>query len=181
MRREDMTFGSQPERAHDSASSLRVGDVFPDLWADGTQGGVELHAWAQGSYTIFFTHPSSYSATAEVELLDLARHKGEFDALDCKLIGMSQSDPLTERMWIEELSEKHGMAIPLPIISDEDGRIAEICGLRDQNEALDRPVAKSFVLGPDMRIRAIQEYIHPVPRSAVELLRIVGLLKASRI
>ncbi|WP_375260580.1 redoxin domain-containing protein [Palleronia sp.] len=176
-----MTFRGQPERARDPASCLRVGDVFPDLWAEGTQGSVALHSWVQGSYTVFFTHPSSYSSTAEIELLDLARHIAEFDALECKLMGMSQSDPLTERMWIEELSEKHGLAIPFPIISDEDGRIAEICGLREQNEALDRPVAKSFILGPDLRIRAIQECIHPVPRSAVELLRIVGILKSSRI
>ena len=176
-----MTFRKYSIRAQESLTFPRVGDVFPDLWAEGTQGSVELHAWAHGSYTIFFTHPSSYSPTAEVELLDLARHKDEFDALDCRLMGMSQSDPLTERMWIEELSEKHGVVIPFPIISDEDGRIAEICGLREQNETLDRPVAKAFVLGPDLRIRSVQEYLHPVPRSAVELLRIVGLLKSSRI
>lgn len=181
MRGDNRAFGERPLAAEDAVPCVRVTDLFPDLWAESTQGSVELHGWAQGSYSIFFTHPSSYSPTAEVELVDLARHKDDFDALGCKVMGMSQSDPLTERMWIQELSEKHGLAIPFPIISDEDGRIAAICGLREQNEALDRPVAKTFVLGPDLRIRAVQEYIHPVPRSAAELLRIVGLLKSARI
>ena len=160
---------------------LRVADRFPDLWVGTTQGSIELYCWAENSYTVFFTHPSSYSATAEIELTDLAAHKAAFDALGCKLIGMTQSDYLTERMWIEELSEKHGVDITFPIISDEDGRIASFCGLRKQNEALDRPVAKTFILGPDMRIRAIHEYVHPVPRSAAEILRIVRLLQSSRV
>ena len=144
-------------------------------------GPIEFHDRVQGGYAVLFAHPSAYSATAETEILDLARHAGAFVSLGCTIVGLSQSDPMTEQTWLDELTERTGLPIPFPVLSDEDGRIGEALGLTQETTALNQPVGKVFVIGPDLLIRAIFECTHPVPCSASDLLRVLRLLKAAAV
>jgi len=158
----------------------RIGETFPDLWADSTHGELEQHRWASGHYTVFFVHPSAYTPTSEIDVIDMARHQTEFDIRGCRVLGMTQSDPLTERMWIEEISAKHEVEVNFPIISDEDERIAQALGMNQHSAHSDVPICKTFIISPDLRISSIMEFPVVVPRSAMELVRIVDALQAAR-
>lgn len=156
---------------------LQVGDLFPDIWADSTVGGIEFHDWARGHYTIFFSHAAAYSDVAEADMVGLARMEADFTAHGARLIGLSQSDALTERMWLDGLEERTGVEIAIPVMADEDGRIAEICSIETRCLRSRMPKGKTFVIGPNLRILAISACSAAVQRSPQELLRVLTAMR----
>jgi len=179
MRPEDIIAQAMPGTFSADARMLMVGDVFPDIWADSTVGGIEFHDWARGHYTIFFNHASAYSDVAEADMVALAQAQADFSAHGTRLMGLCQSDSLTERMWLDALEERAGVEIAIPVLSDEDGRIAEICGIDTQTRRSRMPKAKTFVIGPDLRILAVSAYAAAVRRSPQELLRMLAAMRAA--
>ena len=159
---------------------LQVGDLFPDVWADSTEGEIELHAWSRGRFTILFSHASAYSDVAEADMVALARMQDDFAALGAQMIGLTQSDALTERMWLDAVGERAGVRIRIPVMADEAGQIAELCGIDVQTRRSWMTKGKTFVLGPDLRILAISAYSASVPRSPHELLRILEAMRATQ-
>lgn len=157
----------------------QVGDLFPDIWADSTEGGIEFHAWARGHYTIFFSHASAYSDVAEADMVALARMAPDFAARGARLIGVAQSDAGTERLWLDELELRSGVEIAIPVMADEDGRIAEICGIDTQGRRPRMPMGKTFVIGPNLRTLAISSFPAGVRRSPRELLRVLDAMRGA--
>ena len=41
--------------------TLRIGDTAPNFTIDTTQGSIEFHDWAKGSWVFFFSHPADYT------------------------------------------------------------------------------------------------------------------------
>ena len=80
---------------------------------------------------------------------------------------------------LDALEERAGVEIAIPVLSDEDGRIAEICGIDTQTRRSRMPKAKTFVIGPDLRILAVSAYAAAVRRSPQELLRMLAAMRAA--
>lgn len=155
----------------------QIGDLFPDLWVDSTDGDMQFHAWARGYYTVLFSHAAAYSDVSESDIVSLARARPEFEGRGARLVGLTLSDPQTERMWIDDLSERAGIEIAFPVISDEEERVHRICDLARDTACV--PVGKTIIIGPDLRICAVFAYPAPVPRSVPEILRVIDALRAS--
>ena len=83
--------------------ALQIGSLIPDIWADSTHGAIQLHRWAAGFFTMIFGHPSAYSPLSERDVVTLAGAQARFAARNCRVLGISQSDPVTERAWVDAL------------------------------------------------------------------------------
>ena len=168
------TSGSRDDPARSAPPSS--GELFPDIWADSTHGPLQLHRWSEGRFTVIFAHASAYDPVAERDIMAMARAQCAFDALRCRVIGLTQSDPMTERVWLEDLSERHGVDVAFPVLSDEHGQILQTLGMMTDSSGDGAPVAKTFVIDPIFRVRAILEYPQSVGRDPNEVLRIVSAL-----
>lgn len=157
---------------------MHVGDDFPDVWAESTTGPIRLHEYCRRAYTLLLFHPGAYVRASEFELLEFGRAQGEFARRGARVLGLSQADAVTERMWLDEISARHGVTFEFPIIADEMGRIARACGLQHQSARTLIPVRRSVVIGPKLRVCAIWDYPPEVQRSPVEALRVIDALLA---
>ena len=73
-----------PKTQLESEDSL-IGKRAPDFTARSTKGEISMSAY-EGSWTLLFCHPASFTPVCTTEFIELARRKPEFDALvktDC--------------------------------------------------------------------------------------------------
>ena len=106
--------------------TLRLGDLAPDFSAETTQGKIQFHAWAKGSWVVFFSHPRDYTPVCTTELGYTAKLKAEFAKRNVKAIALSV-DPLADHIgWSKDIEETQGTAVNFPIIADPERSVANL-------------------------------------------------------
>ena len=80
-----------------------VGDVFPDFIAPSTQGQLQFHDWAKGHWVHLFSMPDAFGPVGTSEVLGIAHHALDFDALDVRNIAISPMPRIDLHMWKREL------------------------------------------------------------------------------
>lgn len=164
----------------DYAARVRVGEVFPDIWADSTQGPIQLHRWAEGQDLLLFSHAATYSDVSERDILSMVRARQAFARRGVRLLGVGQSEALGEKIWLEDLEQRLGVRVPFPILGDEDGRLSTACGIPTGVARMMLPVNRTLLIGSDMQLLAVSDTPASVPRSAGELLRVFDAVLADR-
>ena len=104
--------------------SLRLNDTAPNFVAETTQGTIEFHNWIGDSWAILFSHPKDFTPVCTTELGAFASRKGEFDARNVKLIGVSVDDLASHNGWIGDIEETQGTALNFPLLADSDRKVA---------------------------------------------------------
>ena len=67
---------------------IRLGSIAPNFTAKTTNGDIDFHQWANGSWVVLFSHPADFTPVCTTELGAFARMKGEFDKRGVKMIGL---------------------------------------------------------------------------------------------
>lgn len=89
---------------------------------------------------------------------------------------ISTDSPHTHKAWQEhELNEMVEGGVRWPMISDMGGKIGELYGVYDEDEARDQ--RSHFLIDPDGKVRAIEVVMDEIGRDIDDLLR---LIKAAR-
>ena len=157
----------------------RIGDVAPDFTAPTTHGDLNFHAWKAGAWTIMFSHPADFTPVCSTELTEFARRAGEFDALGCKLIGLSIDSIHSHLAWIENLKQILGVALPYPMIADLTTDVARKYGMIHPGESATVTVRALFFIDPKNVIRAIIYYPLNVGRNVDEVVRTLTALQTA--
>lgn len=155
----------------------RIGDIFPDFSATSTHGPLGFHDWAGGKWVYFFSHPAAFTPVCTTELAHLALNANEFDARGVKLLTVSRDTRAEQFDWAKDIRQIFGADIRFPMISDQSGIIASICGMLHPKEDGHLPVRKSFLIDPSLRVRMIFEYPMRVGRCTDEVLRVIDALQ----
>lgn len=107
-----------------------IGRRAPDFSARSSKGELSMAAF-EGSWTLLFCHPASFTPVCTTEFVELARRKAEFDALGVELLGLSIDSIYSHINWLEWIKEKMGVEVPFPVIEDLSMEVASAYGMLD--------------------------------------------------
>lgn len=160
-------------------SMPRIGDQAPDFEAVTTKGKIKFSEFAQGKWTILFSHPADFTPVCTTEMSGFAIRKGEFEALNTELIGLSIDSVHAHLGWVNNVKNNTGVYFDFPIIADLDMKVSKLYGMLQPNESETAAVRAVFFIDPDKKIRLIMYYPLNVGRNMDEILRALEALQMS--
>ncbi|WP_026449666.1 peroxiredoxin [Aequorivita capsosiphonis] len=157
----------------------RIGDKAPDFEANTTKGKIKFSDFAKDKWVVMFSHPADFTPVCTTELSGFAKRKGEFDALNTELLGLSIDSIHAHLGWVQNVRENTGVYFDFPIIADIDMKVAKLYGMLQPNESETAAVRAVFFIDPSKKIRLIMYYPLNVGRNMDEILRALEALQIS--
>lgn len=154
-----------------------LGDSFPELVLQTTQGEMKLPQSLKGSWFVLFSHPADFTPVCTTEFVGFQRLVPEFDKLGVKLIGMSVDQIFSHIKWEEWIKEKLDVEITFPIAAANDS-IASKLGMLHPGKGTNT-VRAVFVVDPQGLVRLVLYYPQEIGRNMDEVLRSVKALQIS--
>ena len=148
-----------------------IGRRAPDFSARSSKGELSLAAF-EGSWTILFCHPASFTPVCTTEFIELARRKRDFDALGVELLGLSVDSVYSHINWLEWIKARMDVEVAFPVIEDLSMEVARAYGMLDPNSRTSATVRACYFIDPKQIVQAIIHYPMYVGRSIDELLRV---------
>jgi peroxiredoxin 2/4 len=158
--------------------TLRIGDPAPEFRARTTCGERALADY-RGGWLLLFTHPADFTPVCTSEFISFARAEEKFEAIGCKLLGLSIDSLYSHLAWLRDIHERFGVTVKFPIIEDPSMAIATAYGMLDPLALDAATIRASYVIDPQGVIRAISWYPLNVGRSVHEQLRLVRALQVA--
>jgi len=156
---------------------LQLGDTVPNFQAQTTQGDIDFYDFLGDSWGVLFSHPKDFTPVCTTELGEVAKLKGEFDARNTKVIGLSV-DPLESHLsWEGDIEETQGQAVNFPMIADPDRKVAELYGMIHPNASDTLTVRSVYVIDPAKKLRLTLTYPASTGRDFKEILRVLDSLQ----
>lgn len=163
----------------------RIGDKAPSFKATTTQGEITFPEQYAGSWVIFFSHPADFTPVCTSEFMTFATLEPKFNAVNCKLVGLSVDGLYSHIAWLRTIKEKiqyKGMKdveVTFPLIEDITMEVAKRYGMIQPGESNTKAVRAVFVIDPKGIIRAIIYYPLSLGRNFDELYRVVVALQTA--
>lgn len=157
--------------------SLQLGDTAPDFTADSTSGRTSLHDYAGDSWLVFFSHPKDFTPVCTTELGAFARRKGEFDARNTKIIGLSVDSVEDHHGWAGDIEDVGGTALNYPLLADPERKAATLYGMIHPKADSTATVRSIFFIDPGKKVRTVLTYPASAGRNIDEVLRILDSLQ----
>ena len=159
--------------------------VFPQLNkpapafdAPTTHGNKTLEDY-KGRWLVLFSHPADFTPVCTTEFMAFANKHGDFQALNCDLLGLSIDSHYSHIAWVRNIKEKFGIDIPFPIIADLSMEVAKSYGMIQPGASDTSAVRATFIIDDKGILRAMVYYPMTNGRSIDEFVRLVTALQAS--
>jgi peroxiredoxin 2/4 len=156
--------------------ALRIGDPAPEFRARTTCGERSLADY-RGSWLLLFAHPADFTPVCTSEFISFAKAQDKFDAIGCKLLGLSVDSLYSHLAWLRDIHERFGVTVTFPIVEDPSMAIATAYGMLDPLAPDAGAIRASYLIDPQGLIRAMSWYPLNVGRSVDEQLRLVRALQ----
>lgn len=163
---------------------LRLGSEAPNFQAQTTQGDIDFHRWLDNKWAILFSHPADYTPVCTTELGAFSKLRGEFEARDVKMIGLSANDLSSHEGWIKDIDQLSGAKLSFPIIADADRKVAFLYDMIDAQDlanidekGIAFTIRSVFVIDPSRKIRLTMMYPASTGRNTTEVLRVIDSLQ----
>jgi peroxiredoxin (alkyl hydroperoxide reductase subunit C) len=162
-----------------------LGDAAPAFEAVTTQGPIRFPEDYQGNWVVLFSHPADFTPVCTTEFMSFAKLMPQFEAVNCKLIGLSIDSNYSHIAWLRTIKEKieyHGMEgveVKFPVIADLKMDVAGKYGMVQPATDDTHAVRAVFVIDPESKIRAVLYYPLSNGRYIPEILRLVVALQTS--
>jgi peroxiredoxin (alkyl hydroperoxide reductase subunit C) len=166
-------------------SMPRIGDEAPAFKAVTTQGSINFPADYNGSWVILFSHPADFTPVCTSEFMTFAKLEKQFNAANCKLVGLSVDGLYSHIAWLRTIKEKieykgmKNMEVTFPLIEDITMEVAKKYGMMMPGESSTKAVRAVFVIDPKGIIRTIIYYPLSLGRNFDELYRVVIALQTA--
>jgi len=148
-----------------------IGDKFPEMQVQTTQGKKKLPDEFKGKWFILFSHPADFTPVCTTEFVAFQKRYKDFKKLNTELIGLSVDQVFSHIKWEEWIKDNLNIEIKFPIIADT-GKVANILGLIHPNKG-SSTVRAVFMVDPKGIIRAILYYPQELGRNMDEFLRMI--------
>lgn len=157
----------------------RIGDQAPDFKTLTTKGKIQFSDFAKDKWVVFFSHPADFTPVCTTEMSGFAQRKGEFDALNTELLGLSIDSIHAHLGWVNNVRNNTGVYFDFPIIADIDMKVSKLYGMLQPNESETAAVRAVFFIDPKKKIRLVMYYPLNVGRNMDEILRALKALQVS--
>ena len=157
----------------------RIGDIAPDFTCNSTQGPLTFSEWQAGKWVILFSHPADFTPVCSTEMAGFARRAGEFEARNCKLLGLSIDSIHSHLAWVLNIEKNLGILLPFPILADLDTKVAQKYGMIHPGESSTVTVRAVFVIDPNRKVRALIYYPLANGRNIDEIVRLLDSLQTA--
>jgi len=154
-----------------------LGDAFPALSVVTTHGPMNLPEAFKGSWFVLFSHPADFTPVCTTEFVAFQRRVKEFDALGCKLIGLSIDQVFAHIKWVSWIKEKLNEEITFPVIAGTES-VALQLGMLHPGKGTNT-VRVVFIVDPKGTLRLMMYYPQEIGRNIDEILRSVKALQTS--
>lgn len=152
--------------------------MAPEFRARTTCGERSLGDY-RGQWLLLFAHPADFTPVCTSEFISFSRAEAEFEAIGCKLLGISVDSLYAHVAWLRDIYQRFGVKVAFPVIEDSSMAIVNAYGMLDPQASDASAVRASYVIDPQGVVRAIMWYPINVGRSVSEQLRIVRALQAA--
>jgi peroxiredoxin (alkyl hydroperoxide reductase subunit C) len=167
------------------ASIPLIGEPAPAFEAVTTQGKIEFPEDYQGKWVVLFSHPADFTPVCTTEFMTFASLMPQFEAVHCKLIGLSIDSNYSHIAWLRTIKEKikykgmEGVEVTFPVIADLKMDVARKYGMVQPATDDTHAVRAVFVIDPKAKVRAVLYYPLSNGRSIPEVLRLVVALQTT--
>jgi len=155
-----------------------IGQKFPRVEVQTTQGTINLPDDYQGKYFVLFSHPGDFTPVCTTEFVEFALHNDNFANLNTALIGLSVDQVFSHIKWIEWINEKLKVNIPFPVIADPLGVVSDKLGMISTYKGTNT-IRAVFIVDEKGIIRTILYYPQEIGRNINEILRTIKALQTS--
>ncbi|MGC4045797.1 MAG: peroxiredoxin [Armatimonas sp.] len=102
----------------------------------------------RGKWLFLMWYPFDFTFVCPTEILALSDRMGEFDELDCAILGASCDSIHSHRAWMRVSREEGGIeGLSYPLLADKTGRIARDYGILIEEEGCS--LRGLFLINPD--------------------------------
>lgn len=164
-----------------------IGDKAPSFEADTTQGKIRFPQDLKGKWVILFSHPGDFTAVCTSELMLFGAMEQEFEALNCRLVGLSVGTLSSHIAWLRSMHERiefkghKNVDFNFPLIADMSMEVAGKYGMVQPRASSTAAVRSVFFIDPAATIRAIICYPAQLGRNFGEIKRaLIGLQTADK-
>lgn len=154
-----------------------LGDAFPEMSVKTTHGPMNLPSDLKGNWFVLFSHPADFTPVCTTEFVSFQKRHDQFDALKCKLVGMSVDQIFSHIKWVEWIKDELKVDIQFPVIAANDA-IALKLGMLHPGKGTNT-VRAVFIVDPEGIIRLIMYYPQEIGRNMDEIVRAVKALQLS--
>jgi peroxiredoxin (alkyl hydroperoxide reductase subunit C) len=152
-----------------------LGDDFPELKVQTTHGPMKIPSDMKGKWFVLFSHPADFTPVCTTEFVAFQKRFDEFNALDCKLIGMSVDQVFSHIKWVEWIKSELKIEIKFPIVAANDAIAAKI-GILHPSKG-NNTVRAVFIVDPKGKLRLTITYPQEIGRNIDEIVRAVKALQ----
>lgn len=156
-----------------------IGEDAPAFTAETTEGAINFPNDYKGKWVIFFSHPADFTPVCTTEFMTFATMMPEFEALNCKLLGLSIDSVYSHIAWLRTIREKlefRGMKnvdVTFPVIADLKMEVAKKYGMLQPSISDTKAVRAVFFIDPNSKIRALIYYPLSNGRNFQEIKRLL--------
>jgi len=162
-----------------------IGEKAPAFKAETTQGPINFPDDFKGKWVVFFSHPADFTPVCTTEFMTFASMQKEFEALNCKLLGLSIDSTYSHIAWLRTIKEKieykgmKNIEVNFPVISDLTMEVAKAYGMLQPGASNTQAVRAVFIIDPEGKVRAILYYPLSNGRNMQEIKRLVIAMQYS--
>ena len=126
-----------------------------------TQGPVRFPEDFKGKWVILFSHPADFTPVCTTEFMTFATLMPQFDALNCKLLGLSIDSNYSHIAWLRTIKEKikykgmENVEVTFPVIADLKMEVAKLYGMVQPAADDSHAVRAVFIMDPEAKVRAV--------------------------
>jgi peroxiredoxin (alkyl hydroperoxide reductase subunit C) len=156
-----------------------IGETAPSFTAVTTQGEITFPDQFKGKWVVLFSHPADFTPVCTTEFVTFATMQPEFEALNCKLIGLSIDSNFSHIAWLRTIAEKikykdmEKVQVNFPLIADVKMDVAKKFGMVQPGASDTQTVRAVFFVDPAATIRAIIYYPLSNGRNMQEIKRLL--------
>ncbi len=162
-----------------------IGETAPAFEAVTTQGPIRFPDDYQGKWAILFSHPADFTPVCTTEFMTFATLMPQFEALNCKLIGLSIDSNFSHIAWLRTIKEKikykgmENVEVTFPVIADLKMDVARKYGMVHASADDSHAVRAVFIMDPEAKVRAVLYYPSSMGRNFQEILRMIVAMQTA--